>query len=253
MNYVPNPSDIDLEAWEGKAEQAYSDACIAMIAKKSDFPDEYVQEFGQFIRHNGAIYLNWKHAAEKSAMDWKSCRQAISRIKRSAQNLLSDIEALDEIGEGLFWYPSRSGNLFRGIEPGSVGPYGHTVRRIPMSDNKIAVIGLRENDIREAITIIQNYAANALASLPKSSDGRPSNYALSIWVSNIQQFWVKRLKRRFTFSTIESFGKSKAFRFCMDAIAPLDRIRDSEMQTAVRSVVKEGRLQRKQKTGKNSL
>jgi hypothetical protein len=260
MKYDLSHYDIDLPAWLPETERIYSDIYLSLIAKEFGIPEAKVGELGKNLRINGANYLSIKTAAQDFGA-WKLRERAISKVGKAAAKLLSDIETLDERSAELFWRPDKLPGFPRATKPGETGPFGHTVRLIERRTGGHAVIYLRKNDIREALTIIQNYAHHALNSVPHSSGGQPTNYALNLWVSNMRRLWTDLLNRRFTFSTLGGVGKSKAFRFFMTVITQLDpSVGETKMQTAVRlemtAIRLEGKIAKQfqvSKAGKNPL
>ncbi len=117
-----------------------------------------------------------------------------------------------------------------------------------MSERAFRLHYLEHPEIIEAVSVLANYARRAANQLPKDRTGAKFDFALWMWVVNAQAFWTEQLGRRFTYDRHGDNPISEAFRFCWDAIHPLDP--DLPLP-AVGSTMRKAIAFERRRTGKN--
>jgi hypothetical protein len=235
-----------------RAEAAYSENALALIAANHRIPELSMAEAAKILKTAGAVYLDMKTRTQSAALS-KDRAPDFFRIEKGARKLRSDIEALDGPSTEQFWQPIEFAPRILPPTPRNTAPLGRTARVIEMAYDVKAVHYLKKDDVLEALSILENFARLAGKSIPRGPRGPRPNYALVLWVGNMRRLWQIVLRRRFTFSVENNVPKSKAFQFCIEAMSYLDpAVEVCEMIAAVRAEKKDARRYRGSTTGNNS-
>lgn len=254
---LPGTGGVDFHRWLPEAEAIYTDAVVAELAGKHKIGSELgLTEFARWLRIVGAIYLDRKSEA-LDLQRWERRQKIFAEVQKHAARSVQAIDKLDDAGRELLLEPEQFLSLTHFLTPGETGPFGHTVRRREVCGGAETLDYARQDEVLEAPKILREYARHALAFSPKGFRGRPSDSPLRVWTVNIHRFWTRRLNRRFTYSAERGLSFSPAFRFCVDAIAPLDAsVTSSNLATAMRAAIQSrpasARLSRGAQTSKKS-
>jgi len=263
-----------LAQWRAHAAAIYDDSFIARLIDDHRISQSVTPELVRELLREAAVnYLSDKSDFE-TPQTLNARQRKIEEIFRLAGNLEFKINSLNQLDAELFWQPQRNGQfgilavaqdkpadldqpklsleeLNALIDPNRISeqafielpevirsPYGHEIRTIQIGDGQ-AVLWLKEPQILEALTILQNLARHAVARIGhvKGRGGAPARHALHNWIASMENVWTAHLGRRFTYSHKD--GGSPAFHFCADVIAPLDaEVASPALATAMRGAIR---------------
>jgi len=225
----PGFGGVDLDRWLPEAAAVYTEEVVQRLADQHKIKDPgQREELRKHLHCSGAVYLQGVSDSVEFTR-WDEAKNQFSQIVSGAAKLLKLISNLDEEAAKLFWYDENS---LRDLHFMETGPLGHSVRHIHLHDGWTAKIHLRQPDHLESLAIIGTYARRAGDRVPKQPSGRPSNFAVRNWTENMRLFWTECLRRKFTFTP----HKSPFFRFCIDAMKPLNpSVSEGNIATAMRA------------------
>jgi len=230
--------------------KCYTPNFISELAQKLDIQELSEIELLRNFLFNAAIHYLTIRDKISSKIPSSKIRAQILSIRNLTKELNLKLSELSGPADELIWTPQRHLRVIPFDDTNSKSPFGHTITR-DRTGNIETINYLKENQIKEAIEILQNLAEYALPY--RNKGGRPKAEAILIWVFNAQRFWEITLGRKFTHSSINNISKSMSYMFCLEALYTLDpAIKPKALVTAMRDVIrlghieidKEGRLNR---------
>jgi hypothetical protein len=238
-------SEREFEDQQALAAECYTPEIILNLARNFG-----VVEPVQIDRlRDGLVLAAWVYLYrpdDAAKLKPRSIRNEIEEIRRLADELNSKLDGLSKPACELFWLAQRNleADLFwvsGEISPygHETSPYGHTIVRREYESGARSVTILKKGEIREAVRIICNLSNVATTLMKPDMGGRPSDYALHLWVRNAQRIWENVLGRKFTYQEIDGHPASAAFAFCREALSPLaPSVTRSALTTAIREAIK---------------
>jgi hypothetical protein len=234
MNNVLTFEDIDVPKWLPVVDQIYTADSVSSLAKTHKVDEAHIVDFGDRLRMSGAVYLDMKDRS-CNLHHRRSRAKTLAKVANDARQLQSSINALDPHAAELFWQPTKFKPFERATASKQTDRFGRTVRLIDRLDGSRAPIYLRPEDIMEAATVVANLADRALEVVTSALKPGLTYSPLGHWVANMHDVWTDLLGKKFTFSAADGVGRSRAFRFCKEAMGLLDpTVKESELQTTVR-------------------
>lgn len=197
-----------------------------------------LDEFERWLEGVADIYRN--HAANiDDAPRAKHVRAALKEISSLSEALEKALIDLDDHSDRRLWRPAMDVERLVTTTDEATSPYGHTIERHRTGDNEQNVSYLRPNEIVEGITILKNYAHQALSDLPNARTGPSAKRADYMWISNAAKFWTETLNRRFTLTTHQGEGVTEAYRFCWETLQALGAdVTPQNVVTEMRKVIR---------------
>jgi hypothetical protein len=207
------------EEWRAHVAAINDDAFVFRLIERRQFArSASAALFGEILRDAALIYLSDKTNLETpKTLDDR--QRKIMEIRKLAGKLETEINSLNQWDAELFWHPQRNEqfgilalalneppavvqpeltleelskiiapnrngqNPPFGIPPVVKSQYGHTIRKIQIGEGH-AVFWLNETQIMEALTILQNLARHAAASIAyvKGRGGAPGPRRIAPYV-----------------------------------------------------------------------
>ena len=227
------------EAEKAEAARYYTSEVINALA--SDFcidGPEQIERFVDCLQFAARAYQNLKSEEDKRLRP-KFILLQLQDVANLSAELKTKLDFLSPETQEILW---RQGTLkFRAIpllEVGlNYGPMGETIVHRKIDPDTHEFRFLNRDDIREAVELINNYARTALDNMSRDDGGLVPSEALSLWVSNMQEFWTNVLGRKFAYNP--SKRDTDATRFCREALKFLDPdVTATALSTAMRKAIK---------------
>lgn len=94
---------------------------------------------------------------------------------------------------------------------------------IPSTDSDESYLNIDLRMLRAMITALQEASADSANKLPKAPAGTKRDDALRMWMTNVADFWERKIERPFTRDVSETGEPvTEAARFCVDAYKFVD-------------------------------
>lgn len=234
------------ESERGDIREIYSDAVVDRLCAEYQIKsDMQIKALWNFLTFGATIYLfeNARHRRPTRGQ----VRSQLAEVAALARKLSLALAGLHAEANAALWSPEQYID-YRITEPTSTTEFGLTVRRQQTGEGTFQLHYLGHAEIIEAVSALANYASHSAKQLPKDRSGAKSDFALWMWVVNAQAFWREQLGRRFTYERHGAEPVSEAFRFCWDAIHPLD---PDVPLSAVGSTMRKAIKFERRRTGKN--
>jgi hypothetical protein len=205
----------------------YTEKFIEGIARDFSISIEQMDHLQAALEDAACWYISTQ-SVQSRVEQQVEVRDAINGVETLRRRLVNVLQKLPEFARDRLWHPRWQEGTH---PPGSIG-YGSNWGPIDYHDEKsfqhsLEMFGQR---IQKSVADLQGI---------RHKGGRPERTDLRVWTAQIRNFWVERLGRNFTYSTIGSVRKSEAFKFCIRAIGALDSaVTEQELSTAMKAVIK---------------
>jgi hypothetical protein len=212
-----------------------------------------LRSFWKFLRTARLIY-EYKKAEPADNVSARPVRSLLKSLETKATTLVALLDKLDpdspdpavrRVVRILGSYESEARRLAMDSDA-LESAYGHHFSRIETSPGTQAIFWLDYDKILNSLRILAAYARSGLQRTERGRHGPPRNEALYSWVVNMEGYWTKTLRKRFTLQVYEGMPKSQAFIFCREALHAIDpSVKDVALGGAMRKLIKVRGQQRK--------
>jgi hypothetical protein len=164
-------------------------------------------------------------------------KAALEEIASLSKTLHKHITEIDDITANHFW--QFEGELQNSVTftEDTETRFGHRIERDVIGDTTVLSY-LSQRDYIDSLTILHNYATEALAKLPDDPGGRRASQGLRMWMTNIAAIWKELFKRKFSRDSEKGRAANEATSFAVKAFKSIDpKVPESTIINEVRKYI----------------
>jgi len=236
---TPEPGWTDYRS--GARPEIFSNGFVEALVRKFKIERARIPELKKALEDWADVFRVHKWGA-----DDRPRRSALSaelaEVRSRIDALRSALETMHPDSEWRFWRPESQIEFpLDSNEKVATSTYGHTMFKVQTCLEPPSWALFHINRVRhfESLTILRNYADEAIARLGKDEGGRIRSEGLRMWAVNVINYWEKFLKRPFALKCYRGQPTTDPALFCVEAFKPIDpTVPTARLVTAMRHAMK---------------
>lgn len=207
--------------------RCYDEAAVKRLAEEFGLAAEKgLEELSERLEGAALVYRVY-HSNEDDGPTTAEVKAALANVRKHAAKLE---EALKEIDPRSAWHlwrfdsevEAQASRLDAIGTASETTRFGHSITRMQIDAETTVIDRLEPKKLVEAVSVLRNYAAEAISALPESEAGRKSSEALRMWIANADGVWRDFTDKPFTLKRHKGQPATDAAAFCVQAFAPVD-------------------------------
>jgi len=193
----------------------YSDEVYASLCEDFNIPHQIRVDFREQLEDVAAIW-RWKQSRAEIIRRPSEDVKALASVLKHVQKLSL---ALDALSPDALIALERINSRFETqaiLSDATHSDAGHEFHRYTNHDGVEVILTDTAEDLIRAVSVLEHITVEAKESIRLTRAGSRSDYALSLWLTNIADMWTNQLGRPFTRdATTDGEPLTHAAQFCI--------------------------------------
>jgi hypothetical protein len=211
------------------------------IAEKIEIPNELTEQARLRLCYAAFVYqlVRANEGSTEVGSSFRNVTKELSLLLSATRTLASRLDSLSSDAQDAIEWAERIVDDEM-LPSNKISSFGHSYFRNHDPEGRETTTYLHLPQILEAVSVLRKMIEHVLTrATPFDQGGRFQNQATWEFISTMREFWVKQLKRPFTFDQQNGEPVSHAAFFCWELLKFIDpNAKWSEFCTAMREAVR---------------